>query len=156
MRKWLLALLALMIVTPALAQIMQVRPIQRPNAVPEVQQIQQAPADLSVDLLTVEQAREQIAQLRREKREMNARLTEAIATIDEMTKRGGSLVRAYCEGDSLSRNTAGATEDCGAYKCGDVAGLCHKSCTTSDHGSTGRSCAYNECLTLAEVQARAN
>lgn len=98
--------------------------------------------------MTVEQARAQINELRREKRDLNAKLTEALGTIDQMTKRGGSLVRAYCESGTVSRNTAGATEDCAAsgYACGEVEGTCRKSCNVTTE------CApYHVCDTGAHV-----
>ncbi len=142
----LMALAAAVLVTPALAQMAPVR-IQRPV---NVQPVVQAPSDAqaSVDLMTPEQARARIAELNREKRELNARLTEALATIDSYSKKGGSLVHAYCESETMSRTTAGATEDCAAsgYRCAPVEGTCRKSCNVTTD------CAgYHVCDTAAHV-----
>lgn len=152
-RKWLLALLACLFITPALAQVMRMpRPIQiDPIPAPTVAQPN---SDLAEKAMTIEEARERIAQLQRDKREANARLTEALETIRQMTTRGGSLVRAYCEDRSISRNTAGGTEDCGRYICGDSSGLCKTSCNASSDCATGYTCDAGQCLTLGEVQAR--
>jgi hypothetical protein len=152
-RKWLLALLALFIVTPAVAQLV-VRPIQRPvqvQPVPAPNSVQQD-SDAAQKIMTVEEAQARIAQLNREKRELNARLTETLATIDQWTKKGGSLVHAYCESEDLSRNSAGETENCAAsgYRCAAVEGTCRKSCNVTTD------CAgYHVCDTAAHVCVRA-
>ena len=151
-RKWILALLALLVVTPALAQVMQVR---RPViAVPVTPQAMESNDDIAQKVMTIEEAKAQIAKLNREKREANAKLAEALATIDQMTKKGGSLVRAYCSDRSVSTNTAGGSEDCGRYICGESEGLCKKQCSASTDCTTGFSCDGGQCLTLGEVQAR--
>ncbi|MSQ98767.1 MAG: hypothetical protein EXR85_05660 [Xanthomonadales bacterium] len=64
------------------------------------------------------------------------------ARIDEMTAPGGSLVTAYCASQTISRNTAGAEEDCstGGYVCAPVSGLCYTTCQTSEHCARGNSC----------------
>jgi hypothetical protein len=154
-RKWWLALLALVLVTPALAQ-MQVQRMPRPMVVQPIPQelTVQPNSDVADKLMTVEEAKAVIARLRAEKRDINGKLTEALATIEQMTKRGGSLVRAYCETPELSRNTAGGSEGCGRYKCGEVDGLCKKSCTVSEDCSSGYACDSGQCLTQAEVNAR--
>ena len=51
--------------------------------------------------------------------------------LKEATHPGGSAVTAYCESGSVSRNTAGATNDCGLYKCEAVSGLCRTQCDNS-------------------------
>ncbi|MEO5972841.1 MAG: hypothetical protein ABIP91_05715 [Sphingomicrobium sp.] len=58
----------------------------------------------------------------------------ALATIDAMTKPGGALVKAYCESPTLSKNTAGASENCAdaGYRCAPVEGTCRRSCNISD------------------------
>lgn len=48
--------------------------------------------------------------------------------LKEATHPGGSAVTAYCESGSVSRNTAGATTDCGLYACEQVSGLCRTQC----------------------------
>jgi hypothetical protein len=139
----LLALLALILVTPATAQM----------SAPRIQPIVLQPivatpsADLSVEpWMTPESAKKAIEQLRAEKTELkasladtNTRLAEAIAKIDQITKPGGTLVKAYCASDTVSRNTAGAEEDCaaGGYACDQVTGLCHRTATNSMMCSSG-------------------
>ena len=144
----LVALLAAFVVTPsAVAQISQVQPIQRPLIVPKIQPVQQEP-DATKKVMTVEEAQAQIARLRAEQRDLNAKLTEALATIDEWTKKGGSLVHAYCESDEVSRSSAGATENCAAsgYGCSPVEGTCRRSCNVTTD------CAgYHVCDTAAHV-----
>jgi hypothetical protein len=143
----LVALLAAFVVTPsAVAQITSVQPIQRPVIV-KVQPIQQEP-DAARKVMTVEEAQAQIAKLRAEKREVDAKLAEALATIDEWTRKGGSLVHAYCESDEVSRSSAGATENCAAsgYACSPVEGTCRRSCNVTTD------CAgYHVCDTAAHV-----
>ena len=139
-----LALLALILVTPATAQ-MRVPPIQPIVLQPVVATPQSA--DLSVEpWMTPETAKKAIEQLRAERSELktsladtNTRLAEAIARIDEITKPGGSLVRAYCASRTVSRNTAGAEEDCAAsgYACDQVSGLCHRTARNSDMCAAG-------------------
>lgn len=146
-RKWWLALLALLIVTPALAQVM-VQPIQKVQPIPTVPIVRapdmtvQQNNDAANKVMTIEEARARISQLTQEKRAANEKLKEALARIDEITKPGGSLVRAYCASPALSRNTAGAEENCSStgYVCGEVAGLCKTQCTTSNDCAAGYTC----------------
>ena len=121
---------ALLIVTPALAQVMTVPRL----SIPQVNQVQTQDDDVSTAIVEdSERAKETILRLQREKRELNARLAEALATIDQYTTRGGSLVRAYCESDELSRSTAGATENCAesGYRCSPVEGTCRRTCNVT-------------------------
>jgi len=64
------------------------------------------------------------------------------ATINAMMALGGSLVTAYCASDELSRNTAGAEENCDTtgYVCAPVSGLCYDSCEVTDHCARGFVC----------------
>ena len=57
----------------------------------------------------------------------------------EMTRHGGSLVHAYCETRTVSRNTAGDRNDCArnGYTCEAVSGLCRTSANDSDQCSDG-------------------
>ena len=148
MRLRLAALLAAIVVTPALAQIsMQPMPRPAPVVLPPAATIQQDP-DAARKVMTLEDARAQIAKLRAEKRDLDAKLTEALATIDQWTSKGGSLVHAYCESETLSRSSAGASEDCSnnGYRCSPVEGTCRRSCNSSDE------CAgYYVCDTAAHV-----
>lgn len=150
----LAALLGLMIVTPALAaQMLQVQPIQpRVQAVPAPDLTVQQDSDAAQKVMTLEDAQARIRQLTLEKRELDGKLTQALATIDEWTKRGGSLVHAYCESDEVSRSSAGETENCAAsgYRCAPVEGTCRKSCNVTTD------CAgYHVCDTAAHVCVRA-
>ena len=151
MRIRLVALLAALIVTPALAQLMQVQPIQRPIVTPQVIQPIQQDSNATEKIMTIEEARARIAKLQSEKRELDGRITEALATIDQWTSKGGSLVHAYCESETLSRNSAGASEDCATsgYRCADVEGTCRKSCNVTTD------CAgYHVCDTARHVCVR--
>lgn len=51
------------------------------------------------------------------------------AELASWTSKGGSQVHAYCETETLSRNSAGARNDCAAsgYRCEPVSGLCRTS-----------------------------
>ena len=148
----LLALLALLFVTPALAQVINVRRIPPPAAPTQVERVVlEDQGDPAKKVMTVEDAQKRISQLIKDKRQLNARLTEALATIDQMTKKGGTLVKAYCETDELSRTTAGATENCATegYACSPVEGTCRRSC------NTGSDCAgYWVCDTGRHVCVR--
>jgi len=65
------------------------------------------------------------------------------AQLDEMTRAGGSLVRAQCVSDTLSRRTdGGGEENCAAsgYMCSAVEGTCHRQCTSSSQCSAGFVC----------------
>jgi hypothetical protein len=149
MRVRLIALLTAMAVTPAVGQVMM-QPVQRPGPLPNLT-VQQDP-DAARKITTLEDAQAQIAKLRAEKRELDARLAEALATIDSWTKKGGSLVHAYCESETMSRTSAGASEDCSnnGYRCAPVEGTCRRSCNSSDECAGG-----NVCDTGAHVCVRA-
>lgn len=72
--------------------------------------------------------------------------------IGEMTKKGGSLVKAFCEGQSMSKNTAGASRNCATtgYNCEPVSGLCYTQCGTSDQCIGGFVCdtAEKRCVNV--------
>ena len=154
MRLRLVALFAALLVAPALAQVMQVQPvqpIQRPMIVPQIQAVPSDPS-AAEKVMTVEDAQKRIAQLQKEKRELDGRLTEALATIDQWTSKGGSLVHAYCESEEVSRSSAGATENCAdsGYRCAPVEGTCRRTCNVTTD------CAgYHVCDTAAHVCVRA-
>lgn len=154
-RKWWPAMLALLIVTPALAQVMiPVQKVQPNQAVPIVRAPDMAAEqnnDVAKKVMTIEEARARIAQLAKDKRAANEKLKEALARIDEMTKRGGSLVRAYCSDDYTSRNTAGAEQKCERYTCNQVSGLCNQSATSSAMCAPGFNWKDDRCVTLEEA-----
>jgi hypothetical protein len=65
--------------------------------------------------------------------------------ISDMTRKGGQLVRAYCETETMSRNTAGAATNCAAtgFRCEAVSGLCRTRCMRSDECASGFVCDSN-------------
>lgn len=148
----MLALAALALAIPAAAQVIQVQP--RPMVVVPVMPTptpQTQTGELSFDpALDPEKARALIAKLRSEKRALRDQMTltlgdlqNARTTIDEMTRAGGSLVRAQCVSESLSRRTdGGGEENCSAsgYTCGAVEGTCLRQCTTSNQCAGGFVC----------------
>ena len=143
-RAGLFGIAALLLVTPALAQVMTIKRIPSPAT-----EIQAQDQDLSAAIVQdPAKARETIARLYREKRELNARLTEAMATIQQYSDRKGTLVKAYCESRELSRNTAGATENCAdsGYVCGEVEGTCKRSCNVSSECATNFTCDVGRCI----------
>ena len=142
----LLALMALALAIPAAAQVMRVEPVQvqpRQVVVPVVAIPQSQPSgELTFDpALDPERARALIAKLRAEKRALREQmvltlgdLQQARTVIDQMTSAGGSLVRAQCVSDTLSRRTdGGGEESCPAsgYMCSKVEGTCYRQCTSS-------------------------
>lgn len=154
----LFALAAAILVTPALSQVTQVRPITPGIVVPVVPPaatVVQDNSDVAQKVMTIEEAQAQIARLKAHKRDLtlklndsNAKLTETLATLDEWTRKGGSLVHAYCESDEVSRSSAGAIENCAAsgYACSPVEGTCRRSCNVTTD------CAgYHVCDTAAHV-----
>jgi len=62
--------------------------------------------------------------------------------IQAMTKPGGALVRAYCDGEFVSRNTTGATNNCASrgYACEPVSGTCYARCSKTDQCARGWVC----------------
>ena len=147
-RRLLLAAVAVLAVAPALAQFTVAT--QPPQV--QVQQVQPPVADFTVatdygskpvsfdPALDPDRARALIQQLRKDKLALRgqymttlSQYQEALARIDEMTRVGGSLVTAHCEGGTLSVNTAGASENCAAsgYTCASVSGLCHRQCNVT-------------------------
>ena len=71
-----------------------------------------------------------------ELRNENARLSQQLAA---WTSRGGSQVHAYCETPTLSRNSAGASNDCAVagFGCEPVSGLCRTVASTSADCAVG-------------------
>ena len=66
----------------------------------------------------------------------------------DMTRRGGSLVHAYCESRTVSRNTAGDRNDCAhnGYTCEAVSGLCRTSANDSNQCSDGFLLDVDHCV----------
>ena len=154
-RKLLLSLLALALVTPALAQVEMVLPPKLIQVTPIVrtdpaQANVNPPGPLTFDVANdPERARALINKLRLEKREVRhkylqtlAQYNETARMLDEMTRRGGSLVRAMCEGDMSVRSDGAGSENCAAsgYVCGSVEGTCRRTCTTTRDCAGGYVC----------------
>lgn len=158
MRLRLAVVLAAFIVTPALGQIMlpPAAPppppprtgavqVMRPTLPPDAQAtVGEHPARLE-PWMTPETAKAAIEKLQADKRKLRdqyqltlSEYQKTLAKLDEMTRVGGTLVTAHCEG-TRSVNTAGASEDCASsgYACSPVSGLCERSC----HGNSGTECA---------------
>lgn len=78
-------------------------------------------------------------------REENARLQSQLA---EWTRKGGSLVHAYCETPTLSASSSGARNDCAAsgYGCEPVSGLCRTSVRSSDQCAPGYLMDVDRCV----------
>lgn len=88
-----------------------------------------------------EKERAKNAELRAE----NARLT---TQLQEWTRKGGSLVHAYCATPTVSANSSGARNDCAAsgYTCEPVSGLCRTSVNTSADCAAGWLMDQNRCV----------
>lgn len=111
------ALLALLAAAPLSAQnVGAVRPMAAPNI-----------TAIQIDYKQQwEKEREKNQQLRAENSSLQSQLAE-------WTRKGGSLVHAYCETPTMSVNSAGARNDCAAsgYGCEPVSGLCRTVARTS-------------------------
>jgi PBP1b-binding outer membrane lipoprotein LpoB len=97
---------------------------------------------------TIDKLRAKNRALKDENNRLKNEVMERDRRIAEFTSRGGSAVRAYCESENVSRNTAGATQDCGWFACNPVSGLCYTQCTLTEHCSTG-ACLNGYCATQA-------
>ena len=151
-RNWLLGLLALILVTPALAQVINVPRMPRPVVVQPIQVQPVSPTDAPAfdPALTPETARAAIDKLKARNRELRQQMTVTLGDLqtvrtqlDEITRAGGSLVRAQCVSDALSRRTdGGGEENCHAsgYVCGGVEGTCMRQCSTSNQCAPGFVC----------------
>jgi len=149
-RSHLFALAACLLVAPAVAQVTDVRPIQRPVQISPKAEVPAAEdPNAAKKVMTYEEAIARIARLNQEKRELNGekreldrRLKQALADLEAMTRPGGRLVRAYCKSDTLSVNTAGASENCAdsGYMCAPVEGTCHRKCNVTTQCASGFVC----------------
>ena len=144
-------LIAAALAVPAIAQIMPrqiLRPLTPPSQLNQVRTQDYKPVmvDPAQD---PERARALINKLQKDKRAMRDKMQQTLAElqntraiIDEMTRAGGSLVRAQCVSDTLSRTTSGAEENCAAsgYACAGTEGTCHRSCTATSQCAGGFVC----------------
>lgn len=87
-------------------------------------------------------------------KELKGQLNSLTDRINQMTHPGGSLVHAYCETPTMSRNTAGASNDCAknGFGCEPVSGLCRTSVRSTDECAPG----YIYCATNGACVADAN
>lgn len=134
-------------------RVQPVQPLQ-PAQVPvrPAQQAPQAQPGLAVDATTVlknqlhqcEQERLQLDQendgLRQQVQQLQQQKAALQQQLDETVHPGGSLVKAWCESETVSRNTAGAYSDCGVYACEPVSGLCRTSCSAAVQCRQGYVC----------------
>jgi len=156
-RRLVILSLAAIAAVPALAQfqIMQVpqpAPVpvtQTAPATPQIQMVTPSETPRFDPALTPETARAEITRLQKRIRDLRGQMAVTLADLqvlrtqlDEMTRAGGSLVRAVCASPELSRNTAGAEENCYAsgYTCGSVEGTCFRQCTTTAQCAPGFVC----------------
>jgi hypothetical protein len=85
-------------------------------------------------------------------REKNQQLPSENASLQsqlaEWTRKGGSLVHAYCETPTMSANSAGARNDCSVsgYTCEPVSGVCRTSARSSDECATGYLLDVDHCV----------
>jgi len=129
MRNWGIAVLGLGLVAlvPVAAQVRMVKMPQATTA-PVA-----APAAAVIDYQA--QYRQEVEKnktLRNENTSLRAQL-------DSYTSRTGSHVTAYCESQTVSRNTAGASNDCShnGFGCEPVSGLCRTTAHSSDECAPG-------------------
>jgi hypothetical protein len=80
--------------------------------------------------------------------------TSLRAQLDSYTSRTGARVTAYCETPTLSRNTAGASNDCSrnGFGCEPVSGLCRTVAHSTDECAAGYVyCSlHNNCVQTAQ------
>jgi len=146
-----LAVLSLLVLAAAFAAVpvvsaQNVAPVRIRNAPPAVQGVD-APANraedtqVNTDIVDPQGTIDRLRADNRQLKEDNTRLQGTVADLDAriaaMTTRGGSAVMAYCESPNESRNTAGAAQACGPYRCDEVSGQCRDRCTLTEHCAVG-------------------
>ena len=144
---FLAPLAAIVLAVPLLAQTVAPGVVRLPPSAATTRQQQGAPTFDPAN--SPETARAAIQQLRQRNLELRRQLGVSVADLqrlrqmlDAATTPGGSRVTASCASPTLSRNSAGAQEDCSAsgYACAAVSGLCHRSCNTTDMCAPGFVC----------------
>jgi hypothetical protein len=154
----LIAALAVLFVAPGAAQVTNSLPpltpmTVSPQAMPQFTPLQ-VDRDATTKILTADEAKAQIAKLENEQRETRIQLKAALERIEQMTKIGGSQVQAYCEpGTTMSRNTAGASENCATsgFACDKVSGLCHRRAVNTEMCAIGYVAYQGSCVTPASM-----
>ncbi len=154
--KIVLAALLLCAALAAWAQHPQLQTIKvNPKALQPIAGAQQTGVqspDLQVNTPEAQLQRE-MAELRRENAKLKAENVQCGQRIANFTVLGGSEVHAYCSAETTSKNTAGASSDCGRYVCEPVTGQCRTQCTTSDQcGGAYRCDSDQRCKTAEEIQ----
>jgi membrane-associated HD superfamily phosphohydrolase len=125
--------------------------MQSPATQPNVAMTPEMEIDaLKKKIVKLQDQNKQLTDQNKQLTDQNSKLSQQIS---EMTKKGGSQVKAYCESQSLSKNTAGATNSCASsgYNCEPVSGLCYNQCTSSDHCVPGWVCdtAERRCVNVS-------
>jgi hypothetical protein len=145
MRKWKLVVagLALITLVPVAAQVRMVK-LPQPAATTTAA----VPSTAVIDWQ---------AQYRKEVEKNKALRNENTSLQSQLaayTSRTGSRVTAYCETPTLSRNTAGASNDCSrnGFGCEPVSGLCRTVAHSSDECAAGYVfCSlHNTCVQTAQ------
>lgn len=143
MRKWKIAVagLALAVLVPVGAQV---RMVKIPQATP---QAATAPNAAVIDYQA------QYAKEVEKNKALRNENTSLRAQLDSYTSRTGTHVTAYCETPTLSRTTAGASNDCSrtGFGCEPVSGLCRTQAHSSDECAAGYVyCSlHNNCVQTA-------
>jgi len=144
MRKWKIAVagLALVVLVPVAAQV---RMVKLPQAAP---QTAAAPSAAVIDFQA------QYAKEVEKNKALRDENTSLRAQLDSYTSRTGARVTAYCETPTLSRNTAGASNDCSrtGFGCEPVSGLCRTQAHSTDECAAGYVyCSlHNNCVQTAQ------
>jgi len=129
MRKGRIAIVALGLVAmmPVAAQV---RMVKLPQAAP---QTAVAPTAAVIDYQA------QYAKEVEKNKVLRNENTSLRAQLDSYTSHTGTRVTAYCETPTLSRNSAGASNDCSrnGFGCEPVSGLCRTQAHSSDECAAG-------------------
>ncbi len=72
--------------------------------------------------------RQQVQTLKTQIGMQQMQISQLQTKLDETVHPGGSLVKAWCDEDGVSHNTAGDSQQCGYYGCEQVSGLCRTVC----------------------------
>jgi hypothetical protein len=144
MRKWKISVagLALVVLLPVAAQV---RMVKLPQA---ASQTATAPTAAVIDYQA------QYAKEVEKNKVLRNENTSLRAQLDSYTSRTGARVTAYCETPTLSRNTAGASNDCSrnGFGCEPVSGLCRTVAHSTDECAAGYVyCSlHNNCVQTAQ------
>jgi len=142
MRKWGIAIVGLLALLPVAAQV---RMVKLPQAAP---QTTAAPSAAVIDFQA------QYAKEVEKNKALRNENTSLRAQLDSYTSRTGTRVTAYCETPTLSRNTAGASNDCSrtGFGCEPVSGLCRTQAHSTDECAAGYVyCSlHNNCVQTAQ------